>query len=332
MALNLEEQSYAGDVLKQFISLATTSFDTLEKGCINVMAGIKKKGFIPTVSVKNFIQARKATPTHGGSATTSARVLEPKDFMGYLEFNPRDFETTWLAAQMNPKLLDAELPKTADSAITQEVIKLNKSYLDVAIWQSVYDEAAVATAATNGLGDNDNNLIFFDGLLKKMTDDADVIKIDTPEVITVGNIFAKFKLVKNARPKAIKNNPKGAYLVSCTTAEIFEDAQQAQNYKGANVTEAGKMTYGGRPVIALAGIPDDTIVYCLCSADLESNLWLGVNEIEEEEYLKLMPLQNNSENWFLKMLYKIDVNFAHAKQTVLYTLWGAEEEEEEEEV
>jgi hypothetical protein len=317
MGLVIQDKTYAGEVLAMFIALAATSFDTLEKGCIAVLPGIKKKQSIPSISVKGFIQARDPKPKHSGSATIGARTLEPKDFMGYLEFNPRDFEAHWSAVKMNPKLLDAQLPKDVESAIVQEVIKLNKSFLDIAVWQSIYDEAAIASALTNGLTEADNNLIFFDGLMKKMLDDAKVIKVDGV-VLTEDNIFAEMKKVKLKRPKAIKNHPNGKYLVSYNTAELFENAQQAQNYKGANVTEAGKMTFGGQPVVALAGVPDDVIVYCIASTGLDANLWLGINELDEEEYLKLDRLQANSELFFIKMLYKIDVNHAWGEQTVLY--------------
>ncbi|MEH0156497.1 hypothetical protein V6R21_20280 [Limibacter armeniacum] len=294
----------------------------MEKGLMAVQGGIKKELEIPTLKVEGFIQAHQETPTHSGAIDVDARKLTPKDFMGYLEFNPRKFESHWMAVQMNPKLLDAELPVTAESAIIQKIIEENKAYMDLAIWQGKYDALAVTDAITNGLAPGANNLIFMDGFLTKMLADAKVTKIATPVVLDETNIFSKFDAVKKARRTALKSNRRGCYLVNPNTAEIYENAQQAQGYKGANVTDAGKMTYGGKPVEVLDGLPDDTILFTPCGNTLGSNLWLGVNDIDEETYLKLMQLQANSELWFIKMLFKIDVNYAFGEDAVLYTTFS----------
>lgn len=317
--MTVSDTTYAGEVLEGFISLATTTFETLEKGCINILPGIKKKKTIPSVKVTNFIQARKATPNHGGNVGIGARTLEPLDFMGYLEFNPRDLEAHWVAVQMNPKLLDAMLPRTVESAIIQEIFKLNKNYLDYAVWQSVYDAAAITTALSAGLGDGDNNLIFFDGLLKKMLDDATVIDVPLPVALTAANIISKFEEVKALVPEAVYKDPRFKFIVSDKTGRLYGDAQKAQANKGVDVTSAGKMEFDGKPVVTISGVPDDTIVACKASRDLGSNLWMGVNAADEDEYLKLARLQANSELYFIKMLYKIDVNHAYGEETVLYT-------------
>jgi len=317
--ITLNDTTYAGEVLEGFLSLVATTFQTLEKGCINVLPGIKKKTTIPTIKIDSFIQASSEKPTHGGTVNVGSRVLEPKDFMGYLEFDPRIFEQHWLAAQMNPNLLDAELPQTAESAIIQEVFKYNKNWMDKAVWQSQYDAAAITTALTNGLAAGDNSFIFFNGLLPKMVADANVQKVANPVALTSGNIFEKLEAVKAICPEAVYEDERVTYMVSYKTAQIYADAQKAQTQKGVDKTSAGVMQFDGKRVVSLQGMPNDTIVLCKGSRDLMTNLWLGVNAVDEDEYLKLMPLQNNSSLWFLKMLMKVDVNYSFSEETALYT-------------
>lgn len=317
--LVINDTSYAGEVLDQFITLLSTSFQTMKKGCMAVMPGIKKKKTIPTLKVQNFIQARLATPKHGGDVNIDARELEPQDFMGYLEFNPRDFEQHWYAAKMNPKLLDAELPATAESAIIQKVLDENGTYMDKAVWQSVKDEAAITDAETNGLGDGDNNLIFFDGLIYKMVNDVDVIKVANPVNFTVGNIYDEIERAKEVVPEAVYEHPDFKWMGSYKTSKLVKAADVAQNYKGADKAEGGRSQYDDKPVVSLAGMPDNTLVGCLCKDEIGGNLWFGVNEPDEEEELQLARLQKNSELFFIKMLMKCDVNYAFSEQTVLYT-------------
>lgn len=319
--ITINDTTYAGEVLESFIALATTTFQTLEKGCINVLPGIKKKETIPTISIDAFIQARAEKPVHGGDVNVGARTLEPKDVMGYLEFNPRKFEQHWLAVQMNPALLDAALPATAESAITQEVIKYNKNWLDRAVWQGVYDAAAVATALSNGLAPGDNNLIFFNGLLTQMFNDAAVQKIIAPTAVTLtaANIVSKMNAVKALLPQAVYQDPRTKYMMSYNSAELYADAQKNQANKGVDFTQAGVPKFDGKDVVSIAGMPDNTIVLCKGSTDLMSNLWLGVNEAGEEDYFQMARLQANSELYFLKMLMKLDTNYAFGAETALYT-------------
>lgn len=52
--------------------------------------------------------------------------------------------------------------------------------------------------------------------------------------------------------------------------------------------------------------------------DPSSNLYVGMNSTEDNQ-LKLMRLQNNSELFFLKGLMKYDVQYGFSKQIFLYT-------------
>lgn len=318
--LTITDTSYAGKVLDQFIAYATTSFDTLIKGCINVLPGIKKKATVPKLTVDSFIQAHQETPSHGGDIDVDGRVLTPEDFMGYLEFNPRKFEQHWEAVKMNPKLLDAALPKTAESAIIQEVLKLNSAYMDRAVWQSEKDPAAIATALASGLGLGDNNLIFMDGIQRKAFLDADVTKIGSPVALTSANIVSKFEAVAAEFGSEVYDNPNFKFLLSGAkgTREAYKSAQKGQTYKGPDFTQGANWTFDGKPVVTINGMSANTIAAGVFSRGMDSNLWLGVNDTDEETYLKLMRLQNNSEKYFIKMLFKMDVNYGLPEELVMY--------------
>lgn len=316
--LTITDTSYAGSVLEQFISYASTQFDTLRKNCINVLPGIKKKQTVPSLTVDSFIQAHQETPQHGGSIDVGGRVLEPQDFMGYLEFNPRKFEGHWSAVKMNPKLLDAALPKTAESAIVQEVLKANGSYMDRSIWRSEKDDAAIATAIANGLAPGDNNLIFMDGFQRKMFLDADVTKT-AASAIAKGNIQSKFEALAGEISSEVYEHPLFKFCLAGAHRQAYTDAQKDQQYKGVDFTKSGAMEFDGKPVVLIHGMSEGTIWAGKAGRNsMESNLWLGVNELDEDSYLKLMQLANNSEKWFIKMLFKQDVNYGLPEEMALH--------------
>ena len=68
-ALVITDTTYAGEAAAQFITKPVVGMDTVQKGCIHVQDGIKKKYTIPRIDVSGFIQKRAATPISQGTIT-----------------------------------------------------------------------------------------------------------------------------------------------------------------------------------------------------------------------------------------------------------------------
>src|SRR6478609_2367149 len=193
MGLLINDTTYAGEVASSFIVKAITGSDTIQGGNVYVKDGIKKKFTIPRIQVSNMIQDPAATPTSKGDVKVDGKVLDPEEYLIYLEFNPNDFEDHWFATELDEKLLDRRLPMTVESALIQEVLKLHANYVEKALWQSKKT--------------NTDAYKYFDGFLKKMLDNSDVIDVSSPTTLSAANIFAEFAKVKALVPNAIKNDP-----------------------------------------------------------------------------------------------------------------------------
>ena len=107
--INYAGNSYAGEVLEDLLVYTAQGNDTYKEGLIHIEPGIQKKKVLPHVTLGKIIQDNQPTPTstHGGNSSGdmnqysfSERYLAPEDFMGSLEFNPRDFnnQLAYLAA------------------------------------------------------------------------------------------------------------------------------------------------------------------------------------------------------------------------------------------
>lgn len=309
MPLNIQDTTYAGEAASGFKVRALTGADTINRGNAYVQDGIKKKYTIPLMDVDDMVQDRVATPTPqtDGNITVTGRTLEPADYMIYGEFNPRDFEQHWQATEMNPELLDAMLPATAEATILGQVMKKHSKFIDLIIWQ--------------GDKTRTDKLKYFDGLIKKMLDSTAVNKVTASlATLTASNIADKMQATYDLIPEALLYDPSVKLVVSYKTAELYRSWQQAQAYKGVDKTSGGVMTFNGKRVEPLAGVPNDTIVIGKFTADLDSNFWIGMNSVDDEEYVQLARLQANSENFFLKVLMKLDVNFAFGEELCLYHL------------
>ena len=306
MSLQIQDTTYAGEAASGFIVKAMTEFPTVQNGHAYVQDGIKKEFTIPRFQLDDIIQDRAATPNSQGTVKIDGQKLIPNDYMIYMEFNPRDFEAHWEAVNMNPELLDAALPSAVESVLIQEVLKRNNNYLEKAFWQS----------AVGGTAPYDK----WDGMITKFIASADVLKVPGASyaALTASNIIAKMGLVRDLIPEALIDDPNMKLFVSKGTAKLYGDAQKAQTAKGVDVTQRGVYQFDGYEVVPLPGIPANVIIAAKGMADMESNLWMGVNSKADETYIQLARLQANSELWFVKALVKADVNFGWGEETVLY--------------
>lgn len=331
-ALVINDTTYAGDNAAYFITRPVVGMDTVQKGCIHVEDGIKKKRTIPRIEVTGIMQKRKATPTSAGQQIVDGRVLEPRDMMLYTEFNPRDYEQHWFAVQLEPKLLDRQLPFTAEAFTMLQTMKRLNEFFEKATWRSriMFDpEGDNVNPTTKGQAAGDSEYFYFDGLMYKLITDADTLLVTSPKTLVAGTAGVGEENIGDAMLRSYKRVPQallykyGAkglkFHVSYATQQLYEEFLTTQLYKNNDTTEKGINRYKGYDVVPLAGMSDNTIVVCVSSPDLESNLWLGVNSTSDENSLQLMRLQNNSELFFIKGLFKMDVQTGFPDFVVVYT-------------
>jgi hypothetical protein len=339
-ALVIVDTTYAGEAAALFITKPVIEMDTVQKGCAHVQDGIKKHYTIPRIDVSGFIQKRAPTPISQGKISVDGTVLIPLDLMLYIEFNPRDYEAHWMAYQLDPKLLDRELPATAEEFTMLQTMKRLNEFFENATWRSrlVFDPSnpATVTPASKGQASTDNAYFYFDGLITKLLNAAAnssngkvTVQVGSPLVLVSGtasggqeNVTAAFSRTYALVPQALlfKYGSKGLkFHVSYLTQQVYEKDLQLSTFKNQDTTEKGINRYNGYDIVPLAGMPDNTIVACISAPGIESNLWIGCNSDQDETGLMLSRLQANSELYFIKGLFKMDTQIGFPDFCVLYT-------------
>jgi hypothetical protein len=304
---SITDTSYAGEVAAQFILKSLTENDTVKGGHIYVKDGIPKTFTIPRwdSDYESLIQDRAATPTSKGSMTVDGKTLTPADHMIYMEFNPRDFEQHWFATQLDERLIDRKLPYTVESVVVQGVLARYQKYLNKAIWNNSTANAAPSIYR------------YWNGLIRNASNDADVLDVSSPTVLTSSNIDDELEKCYQKIPLALRFNPNFKFFCSYKTADLWRQFQAGQTYKGVDWTVQGVNQYAGKTLVPIPDFPDDVIIGAKATNTPESNMWLGLNSMSDEG-LKLAPLQNNSEIWFVKMLMKTDVQYGWGAEVVAY--------------
>jgi hypothetical protein len=327
MSFNIQDVSYAGTAASYFWLPATFGMDTISKGAVYVQDGIKKSHTIGRLDFANALQRRTATPTTGGTFTIDGRKLTPADIMVYAEINPRDLEQHWVAESLSPTLLAREIPVTVENYIMQMGLNRALEQIESGIWMGSTTYTAADGTPGNG------QLKYFDGFLKKMVNDSAVLKVASPFTLTAGvtdgshtNIVdAMNSLIQlvSSNKKALLSNPgryqRLKFLVSVNTEQIYQTfITTSLTYKGVNTMDKGINTFKGYEIVPLAGLADDTIIYCEATDTSDSALYLGMNSTEDNN-LQFNRLQANSELFFIKGLMKYDVQYSFSEQVFMFT-------------
>jgi hypothetical protein len=331
---NITDTTYAGTYESEYmITQATYSLDTINKGLCMVKDGIKKQHTIPRINITSPLGTRVATPNvytfSGRTAEVDGVTLVPKDIFAYDQFNPRDFETNWFAEQLSPTLLAREIPLTPSNFLMQLYLNRCFEQIERGIWlgSTTYD---TTSAATN---DVDGQIKYFDGVIKTLmtTYSGGTNSYIHPSgaasavtSYTATNIVTVMQNAYQSMPKAILANPKRRanlrFVMSVVDALKYEEYTTTNlPYKGNQPTDQGILRWKGIPVVAVAGMDENNaILLGEFTNSVDSILWVGVNSVDDL-FLQIMKLQNNSEEWFFKFLFKIGIAISVPTQLYMHT-------------
>lgn len=297
----IQGTNYAGEVLEALLTRAATGNELVEKGLIHVVPEVAKKFSIPRLRSGKMLQKRKEMPTDAdskGDFTYDERELVPVDFMAFTTFNPRTFEQIWRPFQPKGNLVFAELPAEGQNALLRELAKSVKFELGFHFINGVY-------------GEDDDHL--FNGIVTRMLADKDVVTVSTAET----TMIKKLKALKDKIPTVMRSNPGLRILMSIADFDLYDEELTQQPNKGANYTDMNVERYKGIRIVPLSNWPEGLIVATICGMDYDTNLWAGVNLVDDMDVIQIDKLTNAGEKYFFKMLMKADTNIAWGEDVIL---------------
>jgi len=332
-ALNITDTTWSGPALDYMITRAVVDVDTIVKGCANVVDGIRKQITIPRVEVSGLIQHYAATPVSSGNIAIDGRVLDPQKFEMYQEFNPADFEQHFFAEQFEQdRLVDRSLPPTAENFIMLQYMKRLNEYFETAFWNSrqMWDPAGANTnPTTKNYADTSlqtNADYMFDGFVYKALSDGTVQTLPYAPYTSLtirGSVLTPMRtnFMNNvlSRALAYKYGPLGLrYFMSYADQDTYEEALRTDDFKNIDSTQSGISRYKGHDIVPLAGLTQGTIFLTVGRPDIQSNLWIGVNSTDDVQ-LEMKKTSNPSDLWYVKGIFKVDVNHGWGDQMMLFT-------------
>lgn len=305
MPIVIAGSNYSGEVLEHLLVKATTSNELVRGGHIKLQPNIAGKFSIPRVRAGRVLQKRKEQPKSAdskGDFTYDERVLKPKEFMAYTEFNPRAFESVWRPFQPKGPLVFAELSPTVQNILLTELAKV----VDFELGEHflIGESGAGATQ-------------FFDGILTRAKSDADVVVVPGAVAIDETNVVDILKAIAERVPKPIRNHTDLKLFISHEDFTHY-DTVITNSVKGKGWDEINRAAFKGIRLVPLAAMPAGKMLCTVGNTSLNSNLWAGVGFVQDAEAVLIDKVSNAGEKYFFKMLMKADTQIAFGEDAVLY--------------
>lgn len=306
--------TYAGQKAGAIFRETFLSTPTLDQGLVTFKPNIAFQEVVTRGVSSGLIADATCDFTPVGTVTLDERVLTPKELQVNLEFCKKTFEDDWMAIEMGVSAWKNP-PSSFTAFITAEVMESVASDTEEDIWQ----------------GDTANPGEF-DGFLKLLKADANVIDVDSAGVvISSANVKAEFTKVVNAIPTKVyqKRREDLVLAVSSSAMRAYLDflggygasGLGSNGYKGQGnnqIIDESPVYFNGVRVVEVAGLPDNEMV-----AYRTSNFWFGTGLLGDWNKISIKDMEevDLSQNFRVAMRWKAGVQYGFGGEVVYY--WDA---------
>ena len=325
------QDNYTGEVLDDLLTGLAQENETYKEGLIHIKPGIQKKYTLPSVKLGKIIQDHKATPDSSqGEYVFAERYLEPQDFMVYIEFNPRDYEQYYRPFQPKGNLVFRTLDPKVQATMIRLLLENEQEYINQAIWCSATAAEKAKIASGDGKVTAGNTEIggdaeagpmkYFNGAIVRML--ANAAAAATSEDAKCGQVkiagtgaFADGEAVEKelyamwgATEPKVRKQAGLVILMDYKSWDAYNKYLASKTMKYSDNRAENQHIFQGKRIIPMVALPNDTIIMGRFTTGTNSNLWMGVDYVNDENVLQIDKVQNNSELYFMKVLLKMDVN------------------------
>jgi len=300
--------TFAGSFANEYIAAALLSGATLNNGGITIKPNVKYKEVIKKVATdSNVIKDASCDFTDTATVTLTERILQPEEFQVNLELCKKDFRSDWESAQMGMSTYD-NLPPSFSDFLVAHVAGLVAEKTENTIWKGVNANAGE-----------------FDGLVTKMTADADVIDV-VGTAITAANVITEMGKVVDAIPSALYGKEDLYLYVSQNVARAYVRAlggfaaaglgANGVNNEGTQWWNNGALSFDGVKIFVANGLADNFMV-----AAEKSNLFFGTGLLSDHNEVKVLDMGDldGSQNVRVIMRFTSGVEYGIGSDIVLYT-------------
>jgi len=297
--------AFIGKNRSQILTSLVLGAETIDKGMIQVIENVFDDTFIQRMTMADDpLTAPVDTPSSSKTVAKTERQMVPGSAEVYVEFNPNTFQNDWEDYWPTGPRVDNEIPQALMAPLLEVIGKKVNKQVEKMIWQG-------NTAGAAGVNR-------WDGYLKLIDADGDVVDVGTPLVLTAANILGELERAVAAVSNDVYADPGVRIACSHTDFRLFTKADRAQTTKGEEQGGRAAPKFDTIPLVPLNGIPKDRLVIGKFGADINSNFYAQTWMSADKENFKVERLQANSALFFVKATFQYGVQYGFGDEIVNY--------------
>ena len=254
--------SYAGEAARPYVAAAILSADTIANNYVSVLQNVHSKAVLRKFSGAA-IQANDdcAFSTPGaGQLTLGESVLTATALKVNEQVCNEDLRATWEGALMSGQ--NSAAPADFTTYVAQYVAAKVAESIEGNLWQGNYD--------ADGTGAGSAAYTSFNGLCQQLVDATPGYESTTVGAFTADNaaitgILTRLDDIVNNAPSAVQSDNNSVIYMSRKSLFLLQRAMAGLGTTSVSPVFVGSerpLTYMGFSVVAPAGMPNDTIIFC----------------------------------------------------------------------
>ena len=270
--------SYAGEAARPYVAAAILSADTIANNYVSVLQNVHSVAQLRKFSgVSIAAQTCAFTPGASNELTLASVALTTSPLQINEQVCNKDLRATWEGMQMNGQ--NSPAPADFTTYVAQYVAAKTAEAIEINLWGGNFNPSDSSLTGGGILGGS------FDGLWHHIVDaeatlgyDAEVAGAFTADADATTGILTHLQDVVNNAPSEIQADANAVIYLSRKSLFLLQRAMAGTSIFQANasdttgyaaaaysptfVGEARPLTYMGFPIVAAAGCPNDTVLFC----------------------------------------------------------------------
>jgi hypothetical protein len=300
-----------GDLYQELVTKLTTENQLVEAGLVEM---------VPTTNTADeyvyIIRDAEGldqdyTPTPGAASGTISYDSKPiklgKTMLYYDKIRPQEWENVFRKYQPTGPLV---LENLNPLIMKDMFLAFSEQYKEVSNDNIIN---AVQTAVP-GLSDKRR----YDGIMTIADASTEVEKVAYSAVTTPAQAQAMLEKLRKGAGVRVRRQANFKYVVSPNVMDLYFDSQYAQAQKGADQTNDGVPRFKGREVHVSDQLGDSEGFAAVLSTKADSNLIMVVAGVASDTAFDMNKLANNSEYYFVKMVWKQGLAIKKHKEFVAH--------------
>jgi len=253
--------TYAGEAARPYVAAAILSADTIANNYVSVLQNVHSKAVLRKFSGAA-IQANDdcGFSTAAGQLTLGEAVLTASPLKVNEQVCNEDLRATWEGALMSGQ--NSAAPADFTTYVAQYVAAKVAETIEGSLWQGNYD--------ADGTGGGSVAYSSFNGLCKQLLDATPGYESATVGAFTADNaaitgILTRLDDIVNNAPSTVQSDNGSVIYMSRKSLFLLQRAMAGLGTANISPVFVGSdrpLTYMGFSVVAPAGMPNDTIIFC----------------------------------------------------------------------